>query len=81
MDSMTGYYFFGALALAFHIYTVIIGFTQGGLLGGILTLLFPFVASIYWMIVMWGRDPVYSLLAIIYLIGALTWGAWYWGWR
>lgn len=60
---------FPITSFIFHIWTTIIGFSEGGMLGGILTLFFPVIAEIYWMINMWGENDAYSVIGIIHLIG------------
>lgn len=58
-------------ALITHIWTVIIGFTEAGFWGGILTLFLPFLSEIYWMIKMFGVNDLYAWIALIHLILAI----------
>lgn len=44
----------GILVAIVHIWTTVIGFQEGGTLGGILTLIFPILSEIYWVIKMIG---------------------------
>lgn len=58
-------------ALITHIWTVIIGFTEAGFWGGIITLFLPFLSEIYWMIKMFGVNDLYAWIAFIHLILAI----------
>lgn len=58
-------------ALITHLWTVIIAFTVGGILSGIITLLLPFLAEIYWMFKMFGVNDTYAYIALIHLILAI----------
>jgi len=60
------------IAILFHLWTTVIAFNEGGFLGGILTLIFPVIGELYWMIKMWGRNDMYTNLCIFHLIGALV---------
>lgn len=60
-----------------HIYTVAIAFQIFGLLGAIVTFIFPIISEIFWVIYMWGENDFYvscvivsKVLGIVYL--ALT---------
>ncbi len=64
------YSIFPITAVIFHIWTTIIAFTEGGILGGILTLIFPVIGELYWLVQMWGENDTYTTLAIVHLIGA-----------
>jgi hypothetical protein len=43
----------GILSLIIHIWTIVIAYITSGLLGGIITLVFPVVAQIFWFIKIW----------------------------
>ena len=64
------YSIFPITAVIFHIWTTIIAFTEGGILGGILTLIFPVIGELYWLVKMWGENDTYTTIAIVHLIGA-----------
>jgi hypothetical protein len=64
---------FPITAVVFHIWTTIIAFTEGGIMGGILTLIFPVIGELYWMIKMWGENDTYTTLCIVHMLGALAW--------
>ena len=51
-----------------HIWTAIIAFKINGLFACILSLLFPFLSEIYWMIRMFGENNTYSYIVLIQLI-------------
>jgi hypothetical protein len=65
------YGIFAITAIITHIWTVVIAFTEGGVLAGIISLLLPFLAEIYWMFVMFGVNDVYAYIALIHLILAI----------
>ncbi len=58
-------------AIITHLWTVIIAFSVGGFLAGILSLFLPFLAELYWMFKMFGENDVYSYIALIHLILAI----------
>ncbi len=58
-------------AIITHIWTVIIAFTVGGLLAGIISLLLPFLAELYWMVKMFGENDTYVYIALIQLMLAV----------
>jgi hypothetical protein len=62
---------FAITAIITHIWTVIIAFTEGGFLGGLLTLFLPFLAELYWMIKMFGVNDTYAYIALAHLILAI----------
>lgn len=62
---------FAITAIITHIWTVIIAFTEAGILGGIVTLILPFLAEIYWMIKMFGVNDLYAYIALVHLILAI----------
>lgn len=62
---------FAITASITHIWTVIIAFSEGGFLGGIVTLILPFLSEIYWMIEMWDKNDLYSTIALWHLILAI----------
>lgn len=68
-NSLYGLYI--VTAVITHIWTVIIGFTEGGLLGGILTLVLPVLAELYWMFAMFGENNAYAFFALANLIFAI----------
>jgi hypothetical protein len=68
------YSVFVVTAIITHIWTVIIAFTVGGLLSGILSLLLPFLAELYWMLKMFGVNDTYAYLALVHLILAIPFG-------
>ena len=58
-------------SLITHIWTVIIAFTVGGFWGGIISLFLPFLAELYWMFKMFGKNDVYAYIALTHLILAI----------
>jgi hypothetical protein len=62
---------FAVTAIITHIWTVIIGFSEAGFWGGVLTLFLPVLSEIYWMFKMFGENNVYAFIALIHLILAL----------
>jgi hypothetical protein len=62
------YSIFAVTAIITHIWTVIIAFQEAGIMGGIITLLLPFLAEIYWMFKMFGDNNTYATIALIHLI-------------
>ena len=54
-----------------HIWTVIIAFTIGGMISGVITLFLPFLAELYWMFKMFGVNDTYAYLALLHLILAI----------
>jgi len=62
---------FAITAIITHIWTVIIAFTEAGFFGGIVTLILPFLAEIYWMIKMFGVNDLYAYIALVHLILAI----------
>ena len=65
------YNVFVTTAIITHIWTVIIAFSHGGFLAGILSLFLPFLAEIFWMFKMFGTNDVYAVIALIHLILAI----------
>lgn len=65
------YSIFIVTAIITHIWTVVIAFSQGGLLGGVVTLILQVLGEIYWMIKMFGVNDAYSYIALIHLILAI----------
>lgn len=65
---------FAITASITHIWTVIIAFSEGGFLGGIVTLILPFLSEIYWIIEMWDKNDLYSTIALWHLILAIPFG-------
>ncbi|WP_373494334.1 hypothetical protein [Aquiflexum sp.] len=73
---MKGFFFpiyiiFIFTAIITHIWTVIIAFSEGGFLGGILSLFLPFLAELYWMLKMFGENDTYAYIALLHLILAI----------
>jgi hypothetical protein len=64
---------FPITAVIFHVWTTIIAFSEGGILGGVLTLVFPVIGELYWLVKMWGKNDTYTTLAIIHMAGAFLW--------
>lgn len=62
---------FAITALITHIWTVIIAFSVGGFLAGILSLFLPVISELYWMFKMFGENDTYAYIALIHLILAL----------
>lgn len=62
---------FGVTAVITHIWTVIIAFTEAGILGGLLTLFLPFLGELYWMFKMFGVNDTYAYIALTHLILAI----------
>ena len=65
------YSVFGITAVITHIWTVIIAFTEGGFLGGIISLFLPVLAELYWMFKMFGEYDTYAYIALAHLILAI----------
>ncbi|WP_425422894.1 hypothetical protein [Phaeodactylibacter xiamenensis] len=65
---------FAITAIITHIWTVIIAFTEGGFLGGIISLFLPFLAELYWMFKMFGENDTYAYIALAHLILAIPFG-------
>lgn len=59
---------FAVTAIITHIWTVIIAFSEAGIIGGILTLFLPFLGEIYWMFKMFGENDMYAYIALTHLI-------------
>lgn len=55
----------------FHIWTTYVAFSEGGFMAGILTLFFPFIGEIYWMIKIWGENDMYMTFAVVHFVGWL----------
>ncbi len=64
----TLYDVFATTAIITHIWTVIIAFTHGGFLAGIVSLFLPFLAELFWMFKMFGINNGYAIVALIHLI-------------
>lgn len=65
------YGLFAITAIITHLWTVIIAFTEGGFLGGIISLLLPYLAELYWMFAMIGENNAYVFIALAHLILAI----------
>lgn len=48
-----------------HLWTVFIAFSNGGFLWGIISLIFPILAEIYWVIRLFGENNAYSITIIV----------------
>ncbi len=59
---------FPITAIIYHLWTAIIGFSEGGFLGGLLTLFLPVLSEIYWFFKMLGENEAYTIVAIIHAI-------------
>jgi hypothetical protein len=58
------------LALVIHVWTIVIAFSETGLFGGALTLVFPIFSEVYWFIRVWhalGIDSMYCVAILAYL--------------
>lgn len=55
------YWILGAIA---YIWSIFIAFNHYGILGSIITLLFPVVGQVYWVIKLWGQDGYSSFIAV-----------------
>ena len=62
---------FAVTAIVTHVWTVIIAFSEAGFLGGVATLLLPFLSEIYWIFKMFDQNETYSYIALIHLILAI----------
>lgn len=62
------YSIFVITALITHVWTVIIAFQESGIIGGILTLLMPVLAELYWMFKMFGENDTYAYIALTQLV-------------
>ena len=62
---------FAVTAAITHIWTVIIAFSEGGFFAGILSLILPFLAELYWMFKMFGENDTYSYIALAHLLLAI----------
>ena len=62
---------FAITAIITHIWTVIIAFSEGGFLGGIITLFLPVLGELYWMFRMFGENNTYAIIALVHLILAI----------
>jgi hypothetical protein len=76
MKAILGIFFtiFAFTAIVTHIWTVIIAFTEAGLIGGILTLFLPVLSELYWMFKMFGENDVYAYVALTHIILAALFG-------
>ena len=62
---------FAVTAIVTHVWTVIIAFSEAGFLGGVATLLLPFLSEIYWIFKMFDQNETYSYIALFHLILAI----------
>lgn len=51
-----------------HIWTTIIGFQEGGIVGGVLSFMLPIMSEIYWVIKMIGVNTFYSVYTIVCVV-------------
>ena len=65
------YSIFAITAIITHIWTTIIGFSEGGFIGGLITLFLPFLSELYWMFKMFGENNTYAFIALTHLILAI----------
>ncbi len=54
-----------------HIWTVIIAFSESGILGGIISLFVPFLSELYWMFTMFGENDTYAYIALTHILLAI----------
>lgn len=59
---------FAITSIITHIWTVIIAFSEGGIISGLFTFIAPGISEIYWMIKMIGENNVFSIIAFVQLI-------------
>lgn len=59
---------FAITSVITHIWTVIIAFSEGGIISGLFTFVAPGISEIYWMIKMIGENNLFSLVAFVQLI-------------
>lgn len=62
------------LGTIYHLWTVIIAF-KTGIIAGIITLILPAISEIYWFFATIGDNAVYTILAIVFTIGAIIYKA------
>ncbi len=65
------YGLFVVTAIITHIWTVVIAFSEGGFFAGVLSLLLPFLAEIYWMFKMFGENDTYAYISLVHIILAI----------
>ncbi len=62
----------GILGLVIHVWTIVIAFIASGLIGAVITLIFPVLAQIYWFIKVWNMAGsvmnMYCLAIIAYIV-------------
>lgn len=51
-----------------HLWTVIIAYSEKGIIGSIITLFVPVLSQFYWIYYMWGENSLYVWIVIIHLI-------------
>lgn len=62
----------GILGLIIHIWTIVIAYNVSGLIGAIVTLIFPVLSQIYWFIKVWsfaGTVLNFYCIAILAYVG------------
>jgi hypothetical protein len=62
-------------AIITHIWTVIIAFSEAGVMGGLLTLFLPFLGELYWMFKMFGENDTYAYISLVHLILSVLFAA------
>lgn len=65
---------FPVSAICFHFWTAIIGFSEQGLYGGILSFLLPLAAEFYWAFENAGHNLPYLAVLLLHILA----GAWWW---
>lgn len=66
------YTVFGLTALITHIWTIIIAYKESGFFAAILSLFAPLLAEGYWMVVLYGKNNFYVVLALIHVLLVLS---------
>jgi hypothetical protein len=67
----TVFLMFAITATITHIWTVVIAFTVGGFLAGIVSLFLPFLSELFWMFSMFGENNAYAVIALAHLVLAI----------
>lgn len=65
------YSVFAVTAFVTHIWTVIIAFTESGIIGAVLSMVLPFLSEVYWMLNMFGKNDTYAYVALAHLLLAI----------
>jgi len=59
---------FAITSIITHLWTTIIGFTEGGFFGGVITLFLPALSEVYWLFAMMGENNFYVVIALIHTV-------------